>query len=89
MAKRICLPVKRVGQDEWAEISAVAPQWTHEICGEDVRPKDLGFSFAGQHRVRLYKFKKNVHWKIPTGVVTLDISAVPVANPPPRRQGGR
>lgn len=87
MIGRISLPVKLVNNEKWAEISAHAPQWTHEICGEDVRPKDLAFSFAGGHRVRLYKFKKNVHWKIPTGV-NLDISQVPPANPP-RRQGGR
>lgn len=87
MAERIYLPVKTVGGDKWAEISAVAPQWTHEICGETVRPKDLNYTFAGQHRVRLYKFKKNVHWKVPVGV-NLDISGVQPATPP-RRQGGR
>jgi len=87
VAQHITLPVKRVGSDHWAELGAVAPQWTHEICGEDVRLKDHNYSFAGGHRVRLYKFKKNVHWKIPTGV-QLDISGVAPAQPP-RRQGGR
>jgi hypothetical protein len=48
------------------------------------------YSFAGGHRVRLYRFKDNVHWRIPAGV-ELDISRVDpttgngAAQPPRRR----
>jgi hypothetical protein len=59
----------------------------HMICAEDVRLKTESFSFAGQHRVRLYSFKKNVHWKIPDGI-PLDIAGVAPATPP-RRQPNR
>jgi hypothetical protein len=58
---------------------------SHLICGESVRMKDENFSFAGGHRVRVYLFKKNVHWKIPEGV-SLDISSVPAAQAPRRAQ---
>ena len=84
MAETVTIPVKTVGGVKWAELSASAPSHGHQICGETVHPIDQKFSFAGGHRVRLYNFKKNVHWRLPGGV-ELDISAIPQANPP-RRQ---
>ena len=82
MADYIKIPVKKVGKDLWGELSAFG--LSHQICGESVRMTDQSFSFAGGHRVRLYAFKKNVHWKIPEGV-SVDISNVIPAEAPPRR----
>lgn len=75
MRKHISVPIKIVDGEQWGELRALG--LSHDICGERVdKRKDL--SFAGGHRVRLYTFKKNVHWKIPTGV-ELDITEVPAA----------
>lgn len=79
---RIWVPVKTVGKDAWADLGALC--LTHEIVGEHVERKNENFSFAGGHRVRLYKFKKNVHFKVPEGV-SLDIADVPATGNPPRR----
>jgi hypothetical protein len=81
MRSRVSVPVKVVRGEKWGDLAALAD--SHEICGERVDPRG-NFSFAGEHRVRLYKFSKNVHWKLPTGR-DLDISDVPPASPPPRR----
>lgn len=83
MADRVGVPVKLINNERWGQLSLLADQ--HYICGEDVRLKNQNYSFAGQHRVRLYSFKKNVHWKIPDGV-QLDIANVTPASPPRRPQ---
>ncbi|HME36776.1 MAG TPA: hypothetical protein VKF84_16200 [Candidatus Sulfotelmatobacter sp.] len=83
MADHIRVPVKIVGGDRWGQLSAFGD--AHLICGENVKPKDQNFSFAGGHRVRLFSFKKNVHWKIPDGI-PLDVAAVAPATAAPRRQ---
>jgi hypothetical protein len=83
MADRISVPVKAFEGGRWGHLSAFAD--THQICGETVRLKEQNFSFAGGHRVRLYIFKKNVHWKIPDGIA-LDISDVAPAAAPRRIQ---
>jgi hypothetical protein len=79
--KHIQVPIKVLGGERWGQLSYFGD--THLICGETVKQKDEKYSFAGGHRVRLYSFKKNVHWKIPEGI-SLDIAAVPAA-PAPRR----
>jgi hypothetical protein len=58
------------------------------ICGEKCwQGSDI--SLFGGHRVREFKFKKNVWWTVVTGF-DLDIGAVPVQQPTPlRRQGAR
>ena len=83
MSDHVRVPVKKVGSERWGQLSALSD--AHLICGETVKLKDDNYSFAGQHRVRLYSFKKNVHWKIPDGI-SLDIAAVAPAEPPRRRQ---
>jgi hypothetical protein len=80
MADQISIPVKKVNGVSWADLGALA--LSHEICGESVRPINAQFSFAGGHRVRLYSFKKNVHWKVPVGQ-DVDISGVEPAGPVP------
>jgi hypothetical protein len=82
MADYVRVPIKTIGADQWGMLSLLAD--SHLICGESVRQKQ-DFSFAGQHRVRLYSFKKNVAFKIPEGV-QLDIAEVPAANAPRRPQ---
>ena len=70
MAKHIRVPIRVVNGEEWGDLNAL--HLSHEIVGETVhQAKDM--SFSGGHRVRVYKFKKNVHWRIPVGV-ELDIS---------------
>jgi hypothetical protein len=81
MAEQVRVPVKIVGTERWGQLSLLGD--AHLICGETVQLKDSNFSFAGVHRVRLYSFKKNVHWKIPADI-SLDIAAVNPA-PAPRR----
>lgn len=78
------VPLKEWDGHKWAQLNLLA--LTHEICGETVKMKDGAYSFAGGHRVRLYSFKKNVHWKVPEGV-SLDISGVEPGAAPRRRQG--
>ena len=74
------------GQQRWGDLNALAV--THDIVGETVHCKEPRFSFIGGHRVQLWHFKKNVHWKIPAGV-TLDITDVQPAGQAPRKQGRR
>jgi hypothetical protein len=81
--RQIRMPVKNINGEEWAELSVLAS--THFICAESFKITDNNFTAAGGHRVRLYAIKKNVHWKLPTTVVSLDIADVPLAQAP-RRQ---
>lgn len=80
--KHIQVPIKVVGGQEWGDLDSLG--LAHEICGESVKPRP-DFSFAGGHRVRLFYFKKNVHWKIPAGL-TLDITDVAPQPVPTRRR---
>jgi hypothetical protein len=82
---RISLPVKKHDKGEWAEISSLGPSLPYVIVGEEVHCIKDKYSFAGGHRVRKYKFQKNVHFCLPAGT-PLDISAVPAGTQPPRRQ---
>lgn len=78
------VPLKDFKSEKWGDLGALGHH-TFEIIGEKVDKKNDKFSFLGGHRVRLYKFTKNVHFKIPAGI-ELDISAVtPGAHPPRRR----
>lgn len=72
------VPTVTVNGDTWGDLSVFGV--THEICGTEARQrKDI--SHKDGHRVRVYQFKKMVHWRLPGGV-DLDISDV---NPPRRR----
>ena len=86
MPKRVTIPVKTVGSDEWAQLSVFGKD--HLVCAEEFRVKEQNYSFVGGHRVRLISLKKNVHWRVPAGTL-LDLSDVQPAGPPPRRQAGR
>ena len=78
----LSIPVKVVNGEQWGDLTVYG--LSHEVCGERVDPKNQNFSFAGGHRVRLYSFKKNVHWRIPRGQ-ELNITDV-VPEVAPRRQ---
>lgn len=82
MARQTLVPIKVVNKVDWGDLSALGV--THEIVGETVRLKNEHYSFAGGHRVRLFHFKKNVHWRIATA--EFDIAEVIPANPPRKRQ---
>jgi hypothetical protein len=81
MAGRVFVPVKIVNGVKWGNLAALA--LSHEVCAETVSTVNEKFTFAGGHRVRLLRLKKNVHWRIPEGVA-LDIAEVKPAAPPRR-----
>jgi hypothetical protein len=62
------------GGYRWAALSDFAKD--HEITGENCSIVDQKYSFKAGHRVRIYKIKKNVHWRLPSDVV-LEITNVP------------
>ena len=72
--KFVKVPVKKVNNENWGQLSFFGTK--HSFCGEKIQLKDQNYTFAGEHRVRLYSAEKNVHWCIPQGV-QLDISGVP------------
>jgi hypothetical protein len=84
MSEHVRIPVREYGREKWGWLSALCPD--HEIVGYDFKMVDQNYSFVGGHRVRLYKIKGNVHFKIPSGI-EFDISAVAPAAP--RRQDRR
>jgi hypothetical protein len=82
MSERFSVPVKLYKGEKWGDLSAIG--LTHDFCGEVVNKKNDSFSFLGGHRVRLYSFKKNVHWRIPTNA--FDISSVAASDAPQPRK---
>jgi hypothetical protein len=93
-SKSYTFPVKKVGRDEWLDLTAHGV--AHNFVCEAFKLKDENFTFAGGHRVRLFHFKKNIHWKAPSGT-DVDISEMEVAatspglvtTPAPRRNQRR
>ena len=83
MTKVVPVPVRVVVGKKWGWLSQFGN--AHYVVSEE-RPKEMKdkFSFGAGHRVRIWRFKKNVHWK-PVGT-ELEISNVPPAGPPRRRQ---
>lgn len=67
------VPVVLINNERWADLKAIGQ--THLVCGEKVECINSSFSAAGGHRVRVYRFKKNVHWKVEG--LELDVSDVP------------
>jgi len=86
MPDRVRVPVKLIDGARWGQLCLLADN--HLICGEDVREKNHSYTFAGQHRVRLYSFRRMLHWKIPDGI-ELDVAEVAPASTPPRRHINR
>lgn len=85
--RRVSIPIKVLNNKQWGDLNSLGDK--HEFCAESVKLKNESFSFAGNHRVRLWVAKKNVHWKIPDSAQIVDLSEVAPALPPrriPRRQ---
>jgi hypothetical protein len=82
MAQHVLVPIKVVNKESWGDLSALGV--THEFVGETVKLKNDKYSFAGGHRVRLYHFKKSVHWRISSA--EFDITDVKPAEPPRKAQ---
>lgn len=80
---KISVPVKIVDGKKWGQLSTFS--LNHELCAEKFEKIDDKYSFAGGHRVRLYRLRKNVHWRIPEGI-ELDIADVDAKAQPKRRQ---
>lgn len=76
------LPVRVVNKQKWGCLAYLGKD--HEICGESCDIIDQQYSFANQHRVRLYRIRKNVYWRIP-GAIVADIQEVKPTGNPPRR----
>jgi hypothetical protein len=81
MPDRLTIPIKTWDKGKWGELNFYGN--THIICAERFTLKQENYTFVGNHRVRLYTLKNNVHWKIPSGT-PLDISSVPAATAPRR-----
>jgi predicted RNA-binding protein associated with RNAse of E/G family len=81
MADHIQVPVVEHDGYRWAALAFYGKD--HEITGEKQACLNQKYSFKGGHRVRIYKIKQNVYWKIPS-TVTLDISNVPARRVPQR-----
>jgi hypothetical protein len=74
MADHIQVPIIEHDGHRWGALAFFGKD--HEITGENQSCLNQKYSFKGGHRVRIYKIKKNVYWKIPS-TVTLDITNVP------------
>lgn len=81
MATHIKVPIRVIDGVKWGNLNALGV--SHEICGETVNRRDENFALSGGHRVRLYHFKKNVHWRMTTGM-DIDIADVAPAAAPAR-----
>lgn len=81
---RICIPVRVINRANWGALSFVSPG-SHDICAYNVKLLNEQLTLAGNHRVRVYRFKDNVHWKIPADAQLIDISGVTPAAAPRRR----
>jgi hypothetical protein len=73
-ATHIRLPIVEHDGFRWAAMAYFGRD--HEITGESSKCLNDKYSFRNGHRVRLYKIKKQVYWKIPS-TVSLDITDVP------------
>lgn len=83
MTKYVQVPIVEHDGKKWGALAHLALD--HEItCESTIKCINEKYSFRGGHRVRVYKFKKQVYWKLPSQAIEIDISDVP-----PRRKQGR
>lgn len=54
-----------------------------DVVAYTVKKIEDQYSFVGGHRVRLFRFWNNVHFKVPPGAATFDITNVAKAPPAP------
>ena len=75
MTDHIKIPYIEYGGYRWAALAYYAKD--HEFTSEEqAKCVDQKYSFKGGHRVRIFRLRKQVYWKIPP--TTLDISEVPL-----------
>ena len=75
MVDHIRVPIVEHDGHKWGALAHLA--MAHEItCEGTIKIIDQKYTFKGEHRVRLYRLKKQVFWKIPP--MALDISGVPI-----------
>jgi hypothetical protein len=72
---------------KWGALSHITTG-SIDVVAEKFNLENSNLSFVGGHRVRLYRLKKNVHFKIPQGT-ELNISDVPPQQAPRRQQPGQ
>jgi hypothetical protein len=74
MADHISVPVVEHDGYRWGALAYYGKD--HEFTGEGFKCIDHKYTFRNEHRVRIYRIRKQVFWRIPTGI-ELDIGAVP------------
>lgn len=73
MTKCIQVPIIEHNGHKWGALASFGSD--HEItCEATIKCVDEKYSFKGGHRVRLYRFKKQVYWRLPSSAVEIDIS---------------
>jgi hypothetical protein len=87
MTRNLVLAVKDFKNEAWCALSSLGIGGV-DVVAYKVKKVDDQFTFEGNHKVRLFRFWDNVHFKIPTGV-KLNIEAVPMAAAPPTRRHDR
>jgi hypothetical protein len=71
----IPVPIVEYDGHKWGALAFLG--YDHEItCEGTIKLVEQQYTFRDNHKVRLYKLKKQVFWKIPPKA--LDISEVPV-----------
>jgi len=73
MAEHVNIPIVEHDGSKWAALAYFGKD--QDFTGEDFKCTNRQYSFKGGHRVRIYRIKKQVYWKIPSRV--LDITDVP------------
>jgi len=84
MTRTLVLAVKEFKNEHWCGLSTLGVGGV-DVVAEKYKKIDEHFSFEGNHRVRLFRFWDNVHFKVPTGV-KLNIESVPSALAPPTKR---
>lgn len=75
MSKCVQVPIIEHDGYRWGALAHFGKD--HDItCEATIKLVEDKYSFKGGHRVRLYKFKKQVYWKLPSTAIEIDISGV-------------
>jgi hypothetical protein len=87
--RTIAVRIKMHGTEQWGCLDT----WGNnsvDIVAETWNNVNDQYSFVGGHRVRLFRVRKNVHFKIPPGATTFDITdVVPAPAAPTKRHDKR
>jgi len=81
-SKCVHLPIVEYGGYDWGALAFLGKD--HEITCETFQKVEEKYSFKDGHRVRIYRLKKNVYWRLPSSALQMDITDVA-----PRRLQGR